>query len=136
MNYLGQPRAIFNHNVFYFTARARAEYLEANQIVYYLSSLTYSQSVKLVEEYVQLVLTGLRAAIGGDSMTLEIGSLIVSEIVHIINTCIVRIQGSTPSEVLVGFNIRRSKDVLYFWNYFTDLRIASQISSMLQDLAN
>lgn len=60
--------------------------------------------VGLSERYVQLVLAGLRSSIQGKEM--EQWDEFLDQVVHAINTRVLKVHGFSPSQLFIGFNVQ------------------------------
>ena len=71
-----------------------------------LAPITHPSSIGLAKRYVQIVLAGLRAQLQTDPQSIFQWDQYVSQVVKTANTRTIGMYGYTPSELLLGINMR------------------------------
>jgi hypothetical protein len=99
----GLPRSVYTDNASYFMEGVFPDYLTVRGVRQFPAPKTHPSSVGLLERYVQLVLYGIRKIVvgGGD---VHQWSTYLDQVVHSMNTRVVRVHGYSPAELMFGYN--------------------------------
>jgi hypothetical protein len=99
----GLPRSVYTDNASYFVEGVFPDYLTVRGVRQFPAPKTHPSSVGLLERYVQLVLYGIRKIVvaGGD---INQWSSYLDQVVHSMNTRVVRVHGYSPAELMFGYN--------------------------------
>ena len=89
--------AIYCDNASYFVKGVVLEELKTHRVLQFSAPITHPSSVGLAEQYVQLVLTGLRTVLAHENQPLCNWDRCLDTVVFAINNRILRIHGFTPS---------------------------------------
>lgn len=110
-NTFGWPLAFYVDNGSHFVKGEVPMVLKSAGTKMFTAPITNPRSVGLAERYVQLILAGLRIKIEAES-SLILGSTMdkwdeyLDEVVHSINSRVLKVHGYTPSQLFLGFNVR------------------------------
>jgi hypothetical protein len=103
----GFPKSIYTDNATYFSQGQFQEHLNNHGIIHYPAPKTHPQLVGLSERYVRLLSEGLRKKLkqlSKNDCQITTWSYCLSEIIHEINTSVVKTHGFTLSELLLCHN--------------------------------
>lgn len=106
---VGWPRAIYNDNGSHFVSANVQDYLRARGVRQFPAPKSHPSSVGLAERYVQLVVIGLRTFLQHSPAMVDHWDVFIPQVVHSINTRVIRTHGYTPSQLLFGFNMRQAE---------------------------
>lgn len=101
----GWPLAFYVDNGSHFVGGKLPAKLKSVGTKMFTAPVSNPSSVGLAERYVQLILAGLRVRVQ-DTSTMDRWDEFLDEVVHAINTRVLRIHGYTPAQLFVGFNVR------------------------------
>lgn len=124
------PLAVYSDNGSHFVKGVIPPLLASHGVKLFSAPITHPRSVGLSERYVQLVLAGLRSKVLSDSRpkALVLWHEHLAEVVHAINTCVLRVHGYTPSQLLMGFNAR--------WDTYDQSLMDEAMKEILQRVFN
>lgn len=102
------PLAVYVDNGSHFVKGILPKLLAQQGVKLFSAPVTHPRSVGLSERYVQMILAGLRSKVISDPRTgseKQWGEHL-PEVVHAINTRLLRVHGYTPSQLFMGFNAK------------------------------
>jgi len=107
-NVFGWPLAFYVDNGSHFVKGDLPKLLELTGTKSFTAPITNPRSVGLAERYVQMILAGLRVKVEADARPDALGRWDehLEEVVHAINTRILRVHGFSPSQLFIGLNVR------------------------------
>lgn len=104
----GWPLAAYLDNGSHFVKGILPSILAKQGVKLFSAPITHPRSVGLSERYVQMILAGLRSKVLSDKRptATTLWHEHLPEVLHAINTRLLRIHGYTPSQLFMGFNAR------------------------------
>lgn len=104
---MGWPNAIYCDNASYFVHGVFSEELKEKKVLLFPAPVIHPSSVGLAEKYVHLTMTALRTLLRGEKVGAELPldqwDECLASAVFAINNRVLRVQGFTPAQLLMGF---------------------------------